>query len=164
MILKYQVTCNSSYHTELNLPTIQVMVDGNTTLKQVIELLLEGDTFSPIECQYFMAESYYAAYEAAVKEWAGSSAEDIWCESLDVPRTQDEADSWDCYAYFVIEEINEHMVELLRKYPNKCLYCGSTDLLTQIQDGNIDIEVRCQSCAEGWVEHYELSGATFNEY
>lgn len=146
------------------MPTVQVMVDGNSTPGSVMEALLETETVGHLDYQYFKHESHYDEYRAAVKAWFDegySRLDGVWLEGLEVPEEED--DEWDCYAYFVIEEVNQHLEEALKNNPNNCPYCNSDDLSTSILDGNIDIKVVCESCKEEWVEHYQLAGVTLNE-
>jgi len=150
---------------------VQVMVDGNTTNEQLVEDLLDDFAYSHLVDRYFKDESYYDEYREAVNAWVDlyfvnhrgtrEDMEDKWNTTLGVP--EDEDDEWDCCSYFVIEDIDAHMVQKLRDKPNNCPVCDSEELLTEIQDGNIDIKVTCNSCQEGWVEHYVFEGATFNE-
>lgn len=163
MLLKYYETCCSQYHAGHHLPTVQAMVDGNTTYLDVQEALKDNFAYAHLEDQVFKAESHYDAYNKAVDVWFEkmSMPQDMpWDPSLGVP--DDEDDEWDCYAYFIIEGVNEHLVEILRSRPNNCPYCNSPNITSAILDNCADLATSCHDCSEKWVEHYTLDEVTFD--
>lgn len=167
MILQYYETANSQYHAGHQLPTVQVMVDGNSTYADVQEALKENLAYGHLEEREFRSESHYDAYGKAVDEWFERRImpiDSLWDESIGVPEDEDE--EWDCYAYFVIEEVNEHLVKALIKRPNTCPYCNTNGLMAgkvKAGDDGLTAKVTCMSCDESWTEEHELTGVTFDE-
>lgn len=169
MIINYYETCCSQYHAGHHQPTVQASVDGNTTYADVQELLKDSFAYCHLEEREFRAESHYDAYSEAVDAWFSSVLVPLttpWEASLGVP--DDDDDEWDCYAYFVIAGVDEHLAEALKKHPNTCPYCGKGDLhshqtTSEEGDNNLHQRVLCPHCKESWVERYELTEVTFSD-
>ena len=166
MILKYYETNNSQYHAGHHLPVVQVMVDGRTTWKEVQEMLKDGFAYGHLEDQVFKAESYYDEYYRAVDEWFAlrqrrGSAPEKWDATLGVPDNDDE--EWDCYAFFVVDGVDEHIVEALRENPGVCPFCGYECLHSHnTEEANV-IGILCPECNRSWDEHYNLEEAVIHD-
>lgn len=108
--LVYLGTCNSSYFQGSSLPTVQVLVDGTTTVGELKEQLKEYMTFEPVEYSLTdFIEDNFETYKQSVEDfWQEHNLdnETIFASTLEVP-TEDEQEEWDCYAYFGIEEVND---------------------------------------------------------
>lgn len=167
MILNYYETCNSQYHAGHHLPTVQVMVDGNSTYADVREMLKDNFAYAHLEEREFKAESHYEAYSEAVDDWFKARLIPLttpWDASLEEPEEED-YDEWDCYAYFVIEELDEHLIEALREHPNTCPFCQSEHLdadKVQAGDDGLTCKVTCMVCQESWTEEHTLTEVTFD--
>ena len=105
MKIQYLTTCNSQYFQGSSKPTVQVLVDGNTTWADVKDALLDNQTTSHLD--YTFTERQWDEYNAAVEEWFNNYVEDNvnillvkWESSLEIPGEDDE---YDCYSYFIIE-------------------------------------------------------------
>lgn len=103
--MKYNIshidTCNSQYFGGHHLPVVQVLVDGNTTYKDIKESLL--DIYTSTDHIEDLDEE---AYKEAVEElFANFTTLDYVPDSLYGIGSMDGEDEWDCYMYFVVESV-----------------------------------------------------------
>lgn len=171
MKLQYYETCNSQYHRGHHMPVVQVMVDGETTVGAVREALLDNFAYAHLEESLLKSDGHYEAYREAVDECFADIITDgfidnLWDRSLGVP--EEDQEDWDCYSYFVLTELAEHLNQSLRKDGSVCPFCKCDELEIMETDGSghtMDVKVQCcnTACQEHWTEHYTLDGATFSE-
>jgi len=106
--LNYVDTCNSQYFGGHHLPVVQVLVDGNSTYKDVKNNLLEYQTYEHLfEDQRFVTDTDLDGFDgdiyktAVIKTFSACKLEPLWEVGLDIP-TEDEEDAYDCYAFFTV--------------------------------------------------------------
>lgn len=102
MKISYYETCNSQYHAGHSIPVVQVPVDGNTTFKEVRDMLLDPQATEHLDVlgEFNLWKEYDIAVNYLFDYYAEQNLPKRWDFSLDVPR--DDQDEWDVYAYFVL--------------------------------------------------------------
>ncbi len=110
MTTKYNVshidTCNSQYFGGHHLPVVQVLVDENTTFQDIKNSLLDiyysTDHIEDLDVE---------AYKAAVEElFANFTNLDYSPDFVYEIGSMDEDEEWDCYMYFVVEQVEDEDV------------------------------------------------------
>ena len=102
-------TCCTDYFRGHHLPIFQISVTGLTTYKELLGMCLEWQTTDHLDEQLFRNSEDYNAFRDAINEMF-NSVEDmdaIFCQSLDVPETEEEQEYWDCCAFFAVEILGE---------------------------------------------------------
>ncbi|MFA6201274.1 MAG: hypothetical protein WC679_12810 [Bacteroidales bacterium] len=105
--MKYDLTnidlCNSQYFRGHHLPVVQVLVDENTTYKDVKLALL--DTYSSIDhLEDIDTEAYVEAVNAFFENFTSLDyVPDSFCDI----GSAEENEEHDVYMYFVIETVEE---------------------------------------------------------
>lgn len=107
---KYNLTCmaicNSQYFGGHHLPVVQVLVDEDTTYKDIKDSLLDIYTSTD-----HIEDLDVEAYKAAVEElFVNFTTLDYVPDSLYYIGSMDDAENneeWDCYMYFIVEEVEE---------------------------------------------------------
>jgi len=106
---KYNVyhvdTCNSQYFTGNHNPVVQIMVDGSTTYEELKDGLLSiyeaTDHIEDLD-----VPAYVKAVELMFQSVLPHEMENTFNAGLDIPYDE-EWDDYDCYAYFVVETVEE---------------------------------------------------------
>lgn len=102
-------TCNSQYFSGHHLPVVQVLVDEDTTYRCIKQILLESIATDHLyEDDRFGTPFCYALFKSAVEElFANFTSIDFVPDSLYGIGSMDDDEEWDCYMYFVVEEVEE---------------------------------------------------------
>jgi len=114
MKISYYETCNSQYHSGHHLPTVQIMIDENTTLADIYDGLLDTQNTEHLDYQFEQENLSWDDYNNAVDEFKkelleyakGKKLTEVkWDNSLEIIG---EDEDYDCYSYFIIDpEVNE---------------------------------------------------------
>ncbi len=116
-MIKYNIahiyTCNSQYFGGHHLPIVQVLVDENTSFKDIKEVLSYLQTYEHLfEDDRFSTGFDVDAYKAAVEE-VFSYVERNHVSLERIPNdlegigSMDDDEEWDCYMYFVVEQVGD---------------------------------------------------------
>lgn len=96
-------TCNSQYFGGHHLPVVQVLVDENTTYQDIkdslLNVYLSVDHIETIDIE---------AYKVAVEDlFANFTTLNYVPDTLYEIGSMDDDEDWDCYMYFVVEEVED---------------------------------------------------------
>lgn len=110
-MIKYNVyhvgTMNSQYFSGNHNPVVQVMVDGRTTYQEVKDELLSIYTATG-HIEELDIPAYIKAVELMFQSVLPHEMGNVFNASLDYfPEEDGNWDDYDCYAYFVVETVEE---------------------------------------------------------
>jgi len=101
--IQHATTCCSDYFMH-HLPNFSVMVTGESTYAHIKEIMLEWQTTDHLDGELFRDSDDYNNFRDAVEELFHDSAmQDMFDESINTPRTEEEWSYHSCYAFFVVE-------------------------------------------------------------
>jgi hypothetical protein len=105
---KYKIyhvgTMNSQYFGGNHNPVVQALVTGSTTYEELKEELLSSYNIDHIE--ELDTPAYIKAVELMFQSILPHEMENTFNASLEIPYDE-EWDDYDCYAYFVVETVEE---------------------------------------------------------